>query len=329
MKKILIIGSNSFSGSTFAKYCLSIGHEVHGVSRSIEPSKIFLPHYWSNPQANFKFLQLDLNFDQKKLTQLILDQDYSCIFNFAAQSMVGESWSNPKDWLKTNVLSVSELLINLSKIKNIPRFVHVSTPEVYGSTSTWINEESPFNPSTPYAVSRSAGDMLFKIYAKNFGFPVIFTRAANVFGPGQQLYRIIPRTIFRILNKKKLELHGGGKSKRSFIYMDDVAKATYDIGIKGGIGETYHISTNRLISIKELVELICKEMGEKFENCVTIGEERVGKDQGYYLNSDKLRGNLDWKDLISLEEGIQKTIDWVYSNNGKLLNESEDYVHKP
>ena len=170
MKKILIIGSNSFSGSTFAKYCLSIGHEVHGVSRSIEPSKIFLPHYWSNPQANFKFLQLDLNFDQKKLIQLILDQDYSCIFNFAAQSMVGESWSNPKDWLKTNVLSVSELLTNLSKIKNIPRFVHVSTPEVYGSTSTWINEESPFNPSTPYAVSRSAGDMLFKIYAKNFGF---------------------------------------------------------------------------------------------------------------------------------------------------------------
>ena len=117
MKKFLVIGSNSFSGSTFSKYCLSIGHEVHGVSRSIEPSKIFLPHYWSNPQENFKFLQIDLNYDQNKLIQLILDQAYDCIFNFAAQSMVGESWSNPNDWLKTNILSVSELLINLSKIK--------------------------------------------------------------------------------------------------------------------------------------------------------------------------------------------------------------------
>ena len=110
--------------------------------------------------------------------------------------------------------------------------------------------------------------------------------------------------------------------------MDDVAKATYEIATKGKIGECYHISTDRLVSIKELVELICDMMGEQFEKCVTIGEERIGKDQGYYLNSNKLRNELDWKDKVSLEEGIQKTINWVYSNNKLLLNESENYIHK-
>ena len=98
--------------------------------------------------------------------------------------------------------------------------------------------------------------MMIDVYMKQFDFPVIMTRAANVYGPGQQLYRIIPKTIFRLLSNRKLELHGGGLSTRSFIYMEDVAEATWQLSINGKLGECYHISTNELISIRDLVELI-------------------------------------------------------------------------
>ena len=109
--------------------------------------------------------------------------------------MVGESWLNPDHWMMTNVVSTVRLHDRLRSFDFLERYVHVTTPEVYGSTEGWVREDAPFNPSTPYAVSRAAGDMSLRTYFATYGFPVVFTRAANVYGPGQQLYRIIPRTI--------------------------------------------------------------------------------------------------------------------------------------
>ncbi len=115
----------------------------------------------------------------------------------------------------------------------LERYVHVTTPEVYGSTDGWVREDAPFNPSTPYAVSRAAGDMSLRTYFANYRFPVVFTRAANVYGPGQQLYRIIPRTILAAMGGQKLRLDGGGKSVRVFIHMRDVSDATLKIALSG------------------------------------------------------------------------------------------------
>ena len=117
------------------------------------------------------------------------------VVNFAAQSMVGESWLHPDHWMMTNVVSAVRLHDLLRNYDGLERYVHVTTPEVYGSTDGWVTEDAPFNPSTPYAVSRAAGDMSLRTYFANYQFPVVFTRAANVYGPGQQLYRIVPRTI--------------------------------------------------------------------------------------------------------------------------------------
>ena len=210
----------------------------------------------------------------------------------------------------------------------IDKYVHVTTPEVYGSTDGWIKEDTPFNPSTPYAVSRAAGDMLLKIYQESFDIPVVSTRAANVYGPGQQLYRIIPRTIYFLLTGKKLQLHGGGVSTRSFIHMDDVSSATLAIAQSGNVGQTYHISTDRIISIRELVEMICLMLGQTVADHVDNAQERLGKDSAYWLDSSKLKLELSWADTISLEKGIEQTTQWVQSNLDRLAKELTNYVHK-
>jgi dTDP-glucose 4,6-dehydratase len=332
MKKIkfFVIGSNSFSGASFIDLALTNGFTVFGLSRSTSPNNVFL-QYSNNKfkEENFKFYQLDLNKNIKEIMQLIVQEQPQYIINFAAQSMVAESWRYPEQWFMTNAVSTSVLFNKLKDCKFLKKYVHVTTPEVYGSCSGFIDEDAPYNPSTPYAASRAAGDMSLKTFVQNYQFPAVSTRAANVYGPGQKLYRIIPRTVLYIKQGKKLQLHGGGHSERSFIHIDDVSQATLKIALGGMIGETYHISTKSSITIRNLVDMICTRMGVDFNNCVDIVDERPGKDAAYLLNSAKIRDSLDWCDSISLESGIDNVISWVDANIEILEKEIDHYVHAP
>ena len=327
MHNIFIIGSNSFSGASFADYALKQGADVVGISRSKEANRPFLPYKWEN-HSNFTFYSLDINQHLEEIIALVDDLKPTHIINFAAQSMVAESWLKPNDWFMTNVVSTIKLHDELRKCDFLKRYVHVSTPEVYGSCSGFVDENFPFNPSTPYAVSRAAADMSLRTFYDEYKFPVVTTRAANVYGPGQQLYRIIPRTILYILLGKKIQLHGGGFSTRSFIHMNDVSRATWKIMEQGKIGHTYHISTNEIISIRELVESICVKLNVKFKNHVEVVGERAGKDSAYQLKSAKLRDELDWQEEINLDQGLNESISWVKENLEVLKKEVFDYQHK-
>jgi dTDP-glucose 4,6-dehydratase len=326
--KYLVLGSNSYSGSTFVDHALGLGAEVIGTSRSPEPHEAFLPYRWSGRDAGFRFHRVDLNHDLDALMALMDRERPQVVVNYAAQSMVAESWANPDHWMMTNVVSTVRLHERLRHCDYMDRYVHVTTPEVYGSTGGFIDEKTPFNPSTPYAVSRAAGDMSLRTFFAAYKFPVVFTRAANVFGPGQQLYRIVPRTILFIRLGRKLQLHGGGHSERSFIHGADVADATARIAKDGRNGETYHISTTRIVTIRQLVEMICTMMGVRFEDHVEVVGERLGKDAAYQLNSNKLRGELGWEDRISLEQGVEQTIAWIDRFLGELQRQEMNYVHK-
>ena len=268
--KYLVIGSNSFSGSHFVQYLISKNHNVLGVSRSRELNKVFLPYKYHPKKENFKFFQVDINKKLYLLLKLIKKYKPQFIINFVAQGMVAQSWLSPKDWYQTNLLGQVNLHNELRKIKSIKKYIHITTPEVYGNTKIWIKENYKFQPSTPYAVSRASCDLHLMSFYKNYNFPVIFTRAANVYGPGQQLYRIITKAMISARLGKKINLHGGGNSKRSFIYIEDVCDAIYRIIQKGIIGETYHISTNKIISIKKLVETICLMTSTNFSDLVKI-----------------------------------------------------------
>ncbi len=328
MKPVLVVGSNSFSGASFVNYLLSRGVEVIGTSRSTEPVSAFLPYRWDD-YSDYQFHQLDLNHHLDQIIDLISENSCEYVLNFAAQSMVGESWLHPEDWFMTNTVSTIKFHDSLRKLKQLKRYVHVSTPEVYGSCSGFVDEQFPFKPSTPYAVSRAAADMSLKTFRDAYGFPVITTRAANVYGPGQQLYRIIPRTILFILLGRKLQLHGGGASTRSFIHMKDVSEATWKICLDGSDGETYHISTKDVISIRDLVEKICKRLDVKFNDYVEIVGDRLGKDSAYHLDSAKLRNELGWIDRVTLDDGIDDCIRWMKDNLEVLKLQNFDYIHKP
>ena len=328
MNTVVVVGSNSFSGATFIDFCLRQNAKVIGLSRSTELEDVFLPYKWS-AHKNFTFHSLDLNRDLVKIISLIQDIKPDYVVNFASQSMVAESWLNPADWFMTNVVSTVKFHDELRKFDFLKRYVHISTPEVYGSCNGFVTENHHFNPSTPYAVSRAAADMSLRTFQATYNFPVVTTRAANVYGPGQQLYRIIPRTILYILLGRKLQLHGGGVSTRSFIHMNDVSNATWQIMQKGRNGETYHISTEEVISIRELVERICFKLNVKFENHVEFIGDRAGKDAAYHLDSTKLRTELSWKDSINLDKGLDECIVWVKNNLTDLKSLPFDYIHKP
>lgn len=326
-EKVVIIGSNSFSGAHFVDFTLGEGLEVIGLSRSVEPHAVFLP-YKNKQNLKFKFYQMDLNHDLDKIMGVIRAFQPDYVINFAAQSMVGESWIHPEHWFQTNVVANIKFHDQLRKCAFLNKYVHVSTPEVYGNCEGLVKEDTVYNPSTPYAVSRAAADMSLMSFYKTYNFPVVFTRAANVYGSGQQLYRIIPKTILYFLLDKKIPLHGGGYSVRSFIHIRDVVDGTLKAARLGRGGDIFHFSTLRQISIRSLVELIAKQMNVSFEDNIDVVEDRPGKDAAYLLDSSCAKKILNWEDKIGLEQGIEETIGWVKDNLGTLNKQPLNYVHK-
>lgn len=324
---IVVIGSNSFSGSSFCKFLLESGFEVTGISRSKQPVKALAPHTWVSG-SSIQFKQYDLNHHLDDIETVMDATKPSHVFNFAAQSMVGQSWEYPEHWFNTNVVATVKLHNMLRRKDYLEKYIHVSTPEVYGNCVGNITEDHCFNPSTPYAVSRAAADMSLKTFFDVHQFPVVSTRAANVYGEGQQLYRIIPKTILCALTRKTLPLHGGGHSVRSFIHIDDVSVATLLIAEKGRIGETYHISTPEMISIRALVEAIAQKLAVPFEQFVQVTDDRPGKDASYSLSSEKLITELGWRHQLPLELGLSRTIKWLKNNLEELRQQPDTYIHK-
>tara|TARA_B100000029_G_scaffold490420_1_gene549433 strand:- start:192 stop:1184 length:993 start_codon:yes stop_codon:yes gene_type:complete len=327
-KKFLVLGSNSFSGSNFINYLLQKNYKVIGVSRSNEYNKIYLPYKNSLNIKNFKFFKMDINKNIQKLKIILKKFKPNYVVNYIAQGMVAESWITPENWYNTNIVGQVKLYRCLSNFKFIKKLIHVSTPEVYGSTKFSIDENHNFNPSTPYAISRATTDIHLRKYFENFKLPVVFTRTANVYGPHQQLYRIVPKTLLCSRLNKKIDLHGGGISKRSFIYIDDVSEATYKISLNGKIGDTYHISTEKIITIKNLVKKISNITKKNFSDLVLVTKDRIGKDDSYHLNTKKIKKELKWRSKTDLKTGLSKTLFWVDKNFNTLKKEKMEYVHK-
>jgi len=331
LRKIFVVGSNSFTGSHFINYILShTDADIIGVSRSAEYSPIFLPYLYKKEMSKkFTFHQLDINKDFNSVTRLLAKEKPDVIVNYSAQGEVRNSWKWPEQWFQTNCMSVVKLA-NFLKGKNyLKKYVAISTPEVYGSTGEKIVENHNYFPSTPYAASKLAGDLfLFTLY-KKYSFPLVVTRSANVYGIHQQLYRIIPRVIIYLKLEKKIQLHGNGKTIRSFIHIRDVADATYKVITKGKDGEVYHIAPqNGDISIKDLVKMICDMMGYNFNASTELIEENFGQDTMFSIDSTKTYKELGWELKITLKQGIQEMIEWIEENWDEIKKKPLDYVHQ-
>lgn len=325
--KIFIIGSNSFMGSSLMSYLINNkkkkNFDLYACSRSPENYSFQV----KNTKKKIKFYKIDLNKNIGDLINLLKKIKPQIIFNFAAQSVVEHSWKEPIHWFNTNLISNIKLLEYLKNVDYLDKYFHSSTPEVYGSTKAKINEEFNYNPSTPYATSKASIDMYLKNCFDNYKFPVIFTRVSNIYGPGQRLYKIIPKTIISLKKNMKLPLHGGGLSKRSFIYSDDVSRAFSLLIKKGKTGQIYHVTDQNIYKIRDIVKLICTMLEKDFKKNILITKDRPGKDFSYDMNSHKLK-KLGWKPKINIDQGIFSTINWV-SENFKIFKKIKlVYQHK-
>ena len=330
MAKHIVIGSNSFSGQDFIDLLLDDpSNEVIGISRSSEYPDYFLRYKQRENLTNYSFQKFDLNLEMPQFLEFLDTTEPQTITNFAAQSEVAPSWENPDQWFQTNCVSLARLVKHLSERDYLDRYLHISSPEVYGSCESLVTETSPVNPSTPYAASKAAADMLLKSFAEYKGFPLVTVRATNVYGARQQLFKIMMRTSIFIRLNRRIPLHGGGQAIKSYIHIRDVSKGEKVVLERGRLGEIYHLSPEKGIRVRDVVAALANAMGKRLEDVAEDVEERLGQDAVYEIDSTKVRDEFGWRPLISFEDGVKEIVAWIDKYWSQIQDAPHEYIHRP
>ncbi len=311
--KILLLGSSSFSGASMVKYLLDKNkYSVHGTYRRKKNSS-YLPYKFSKNFKLFKEYKVDLSKNSNQLLKVVAKIKPDYIIDFASICMVNESWKNSEFYFQTNVLSKIKTIEYLSKTNFLKKYIYISTPEIFGSSKNFISENhNIFNPSTPYATSKLSAEILLKNYFKNYNLPLIISRFSNFYGPGQPIYRLVPKIIACIDNNIKFPIQGNGKSKRNFIFTYDFCSGINKMIEKGKIGRTYHFSGSNLNSVFDVVRTVCDLKAHNIKKLIKKGRGRIGHDLVYKLDTKKTRKSLNWKPVYSLRKGLKEII--IYHN---------------
>jgi dTDP-glucose 4,6-dehydratase len=310
MKKILVTGGAGFIGSAFIRNMLDWYSDIYIVNLDKLTYAGNLDNLKSVDTRRYTFIHGDIA-DAEVMEQSIKGCD--AVVNFAAETHVDRSLMGAKDFLRTNVEGVYQVLLS-AKNNNVSRVVLVSTDEVYGSRDVGSAlETDTIFPRNPYSASKAGGELLGKAFFESFKLPVLITRGCNTYGPYQYPEKVLPLFITNALEGKPLPLYKGGEHNiRDWLYVDDHCRAIDFVLRKGIPGEIYNISAG---FEKENIEITRKvlELTGKDESLIQWVPDRPGHDRRYSMNSDKLR-NLGWKPEISWEEGIQKTVQWYIEN---------------
>jgi len=269
---------------------------------------------------NYKFVKGDIT-SADLVNHIIKSEAIDTIVHFAAQTHVDNSFGNSFEFTRANVFGTHVLLESAKLFKDqVRRFVHVSTDEVYGeSTATGdrFDAASPLNPTNPYAATKVAAEFLVRSYRHSFGLPTIITRGNNVYGPKQYPEKLIPKFISLLNGKQPCPLHGTGTNRRSFLYVDDVARAFEAIIFKGILGEIYNIGSRFEISNKETCLRLLQLFGLEKEEAkyVTYVKDRAFNDFRYHIDPSSLEA-LGWSQQVNFELGLELTKDWYLSHPG-------------
>jgi len=262
---------------------------------------------------NYKFIKGNLTSGD--LLRYVLEtEEIDTIIHAAAQTHVDNSFGNSFAFTENNVMG-THVLVETAKCHGIKRFIHVSTDEVYGSSyegEARHVETDVLEPTNPYAATKAAAENIVKSYYRSFNLPVIITRGNNVFGPHQYPEKVIPKFVRRLLKGLPCCIHGDGSNSRHFIYVEDVARAFIAILHKGIDGETYNIGCETEFTNIEVAERLVRSLKPNSKNPrdhIEFVADRPFNDVRYYISSDKLM-KLGWKEEVSFDDGLQKTIDW-------------------
>ena len=316
--KLLVTGGLGFIGSNFIRKLLTENSDYEIINVDAE--------LFGANQKNLSDIENSgkYHFEKGNITnkKFIEEQITKCdaVVNFAAESFVDRSISDANPFLVSNIRGAFTILDIITKQRK--RMIQISTDEVFGSLTTeTADEHSKFNPSSPYAATKAAAELLINSYSVTFDSDVIVTRCTNNYGPRQFPEKLIPKTIILANHNKKIPVYGNGTNVRDWIYVDDHCDAVLLALLKGKTGESYNISANNEINNITIVKQILKMM-DKSEDLIEFVEDRPGHDFRYSMDSTKISNELGWKTKSNFKDGLEKTIQWYLDNPEMLMNTS-------
>jgi dTDP-glucose 4,6-dehydratase len=314
--KLVVTGGAGFIGSAFIRMLLSGDEPL----RIVNLDKLTYAGNLENLQSvaadlRYRFVHGDIG-DASLVNSLLAEEAPDAIVHFAAESHVDRSILSPAPVFETN-LHGTFILLEGARLQRVPRFVHVSTDEVYGSIDppAEATEEFPLKPSSPYSAAKAGSDLLALSYFKTYRLPVVVTRASNNYGPYQFPEKLIPLMISNAIEDRPLPVYGDGMQVRDWLYVTDHCRAIRSVLEKGREGEIYNIGGNRSLPNLEVVHKILAATG-KPDSLIRRVEDRPGHDRRYALSSEKLLRETGWAPQMAFENGIRQTVEWYQSNSG-------------
>jgi dTDP-glucose 4,6-dehydratase len=302
--RVSLIGGGNVYALNLARHLHSLGIDHFGIGRSPrKPDAFWVEH-------DYRYYQKHLLSDLSGALNVLDSERPDTIIQFAAQGEGAASFATPDLFYATNTYGLVRFAEELRKRDYVKRFTQISTSELYGSTEHPAKETDPLRSTSPYAVSKAAFDQHLEIMHRVYGFPMNIVRPSNAYCVGQQLHRIIPRSIVCALSGQKLPLQGGGKAVKSYIHATDLSRGIMAILDKGRLGEVYNCGPDKPISIRDLVKWCAFACKVSFDDLVEIAPDRISQDQKYYFDSSKIR-SLGWKPKINLADGVDEMVDWV------------------
>ena len=322
--KLLVTGGLGFIGSNFITKILeeksdfeivNVDAQLHGADKR-NLSRI-------ENNENYEFV--NGNITNKRLMEELISK-CDAVVNFAAESFVDRSINDANPFLVSNIRGTFTILDIITKQKK--RMIQISTDEVFGSLSKGsADEQTKFNPSSPYAATKAAAELLINSFSITHNSDVVITRCTNNYGPRQFPEKLIPKTIILAKQERSIPIYGNGKNLRDWIFVDEHCDAVYEILINGKAGQAYNISANNEISNVQIVHKILEIMG-KSNDLIEFVEDRPGHDQRYSLDSSKIKNKFGWSTKINFEEGLRKTIEW-YEQNFSYYESISNEILKP
>ncbi|WP_195927077.1 dTDP-glucose 4,6-dehydratase [Turicibacter sanguinis] len=316
-KKILVTGGAGFIGGNFVHYMVNkypnymiVNLDALTYAGNLETCQPV------EGKPNYKFVKGDIA-DRKFIFDLFEKEKFDVVVNFAAESHVDRSVTNPEIFITTNVLG-TQVLMDASRAFEVKRYHQVSTDEVYGDLpldrpELFFTEETPLHTSSPYSASKASADLLVFAYHRTFGLPITISRCSNNYGPYHFPEKLIPLMISRALNDEKLPVYGNGENVRDWLHVYDHCAAIDLILHKGRVGEVYNVGGHNERTNLEVVKTILKALG-KSEDLITYVKDRPGHDLRYAINPQKLENELGWKPTYNFDTGIAQTIQWYLDN---------------
>jgi dTDP-glucose 4,6-dehydratase len=327
LKSILVTGGAGFIGSALCRHLITqTDVEVVNVDKLTYAGNInSLRSIAGNPR--YHFIKADIR-DAGSLESIFGKFRPDAVVHLAAESHVDRSITGSREFLETNVIGTFELLQvarkywNLLPSQSTFRFLHVSTDEVFGSLGQEgrFSEQSPYDPSSPYAASKAAADHLVRAWHRTFELPILISNCSNNFGPFHFPEKLIPLTILNAIEGRKLPVYGDGSNIRDWIYVDDHVRALMEI-LRGGVpGHSYNVGASQERTNTEVVQMICQTMDRlrplkgSHADLIIHVEDRPGHDRRYAIDASKVMAEFNWSPEISFEKGIELTVRWYLEN---------------